>query len=85
MLIIRISCLCICYASSCSNVCNKDISVCVASAFQFVLINEVSVKILFQDVLIFVERISSSLHVCSDNIVVYGCNLFLIVLMVEVI
>ena len=46
MLIIRISCLCICYASSCSNVCNKDISVCVASAFQFVLINEVSVKIL---------------------------------------
>ena len=46
MLIIRISCLCICYGSSCSNVCNKDISVCVASAFQFVLINEVSVKIL---------------------------------------
>ena len=46
MLIIRISCLCICYASSCSNVCNKDISVCVASAFKFVLINEVSEKIL---------------------------------------
>ena len=44
-LIIMTSCLCICYASSCSNVCNKDISVCVASAFQFVLINEVKISV----------------------------------------